>query len=282
MLNEIQVEFDKVREKDRTTKRNVRDMIANLKDELIELDNKLDSVNNSMADESTTTVSGDILTQSINKIQDQDVIKNFNTVCNNFYGGLTKLGKIMAKNLESENIENLKLYDYDKNLLYKIIVKDLYRRGDFSTADSLIKESKIPFDQNFRFIFNDLNTITRDLKSKNIETLIEWCVKYKAHLEKNRSSLHFESLKLKFILVFKTQPASSCVEYSKKFFQDYINDQKYFDQISKLLTLLIFKGNMKSCPYTEFDEEILWNKITNMFINDCCTILGNLSLFILN
>jgi hypothetical protein len=78
-----------------------------------------------------------------------------------------------------------------------IIAKDLYRRGDFNTADSLIKESNIPFDQNFRFIFNDLNLVTRDLKEKNVESLIEWCVKNKTLLQNINSSLHFESLKLK-------------------------------------------------------------------------------------
>jgi hypothetical protein len=46
------------------------------------------------------------------------------------------------------------------------------------------------------------------------------------------------------------------------------------------MTLLIFKGNMHNCPYNEFDEEILWNKIINLFINDCCTILSNI--FFLN
>ena len=78
-----------------------------------------------------------------------------------------------------------------------IIAKDLYRRGDFNTADSFIKESKIPFDQNFRFIFNDLNLVTKDLKEKNVETLIEWCTKNKNLLKNINSSLHFESLKLK-------------------------------------------------------------------------------------
>jgi hypothetical protein len=76
-------------------------------------------------------------------------------------------------------------------------VKDLYRRGDFSTADSLIKESKIPFDQNFRFIFKDLNLVTKDLKEKNLDTLLEWCERYKNLLENIKSSLQFETLKLK-------------------------------------------------------------------------------------
>jgi hypothetical protein len=38
--------------------------------------------------------------------------------------------------------------------------------------------------------------VTKDLKSKNIDTLIEWCVKYKALLDNMKSNLHFEALKL--------------------------------------------------------------------------------------
>lgn len=48
-----------------------------------------------------------------------DLNKNYNTLCNNFYAGLRKLGKIM-ENLESENIENFNLYNYDKNLFYNV------------------------------------------------------------------------------------------------------------------------------------------------------------------
>jgi len=56
-----------------------------------------------------------------------DLNKNYNTLCNNFYGNLSKLGKIMSKNLESENIDNFNLYDYDKTLFYNVIFLIKYR-----------------------------------------------------------------------------------------------------------------------------------------------------------
>lgn len=36
---------------------------------------------------------------------------------------------------------------------------------------------------------------------------------------------------------------------------------------------------MENCPYPEFNEEALWNKVTAMFINNCCTILSKYNLF---
>lgn len=48
MLNEILSEFQKVREKDKITKRGVSDMINNLKSELTSLSNGLDNINDEM------------------------------------------------------------------------------------------------------------------------------------------------------------------------------------------------------------------------------------------
>ena len=81
--------------------------------------------------------------------------------------------------------------------IMQIIIKDLYRRGDFKTADSLIAESKLEFDQNFRVLYTDLNEVTHELKNKNIDKLIEWCDKHRKLLDNIKSNLHFESLKLK-------------------------------------------------------------------------------------
>ena len=73
----------------------------------------------------------------------------------------------------------------------------MYRRGDFNTADSLIKESGIFFEQNFRLIYSDLNKVTLDLKEKNVSPIIEWCIKNKKTLDDMGSRLHFECLRLK-------------------------------------------------------------------------------------
>lgn len=124
-------------------------------------------------------------------------------------------------------------------------------------------------------MFSDLNTITSELRKRNIDVLIEWCEKHLDCLKKIHSILHFDSLKLKFISMFRTHSSNECVDYSKKIFKSYINDPKYFDQISKLMTLLIFKDNISNSPYNEYNEEMLWKQILTNFVNDCCSLLCN-------
>jgi hypothetical protein len=48
MLNEILGEFEKVRDKDKSTKKSIRDLIKGLKSELVILESELESVDNQM------------------------------------------------------------------------------------------------------------------------------------------------------------------------------------------------------------------------------------------
>ena len=49
-----------------------------------------------------------------------DIDKNYNSICNGFYGSLSKLGKIMVKDFTQENIDTFTVYPYDKNLFYTV------------------------------------------------------------------------------------------------------------------------------------------------------------------
>ena len=199
MLNQIVEEFVKIKEKDILTKNTVMDLISSLKSELLLLEeNVADDVSKTMLDIPQSEYFNVQLDKTNKKIEEKGISKNFNSIYNNFYGSLTKFGKILSKNLEKEE-EPIRIFPYNKKLFYQVLVKDLYRKGDFKTADALIKDSKIQFDQNFRYIFSDLNVISTDLKDRNLESVVEWCKKHKDKLEKLKSPLPFETLKLSVI-----------------------------------------------------------------------------------
>ncbi len=48
MLDEILIEFEKVKEKDKSTKNNVRSLIKSMKSELLSLEQDLERINNQM------------------------------------------------------------------------------------------------------------------------------------------------------------------------------------------------------------------------------------------
>jgi hypothetical protein len=192
----------------------------------------------------------------------------------------------MTKNFQTENnLSDCKIYSYDKSLFNTIILKDLYRRGDFETSDALIKDANLNFDQNYKFVFQDLNLITRDLKDHNIKTLHDWCLKYKTYLESIKSNLFFEVLKLEYILMLNDNEKSlkECVQFAKKEFAQFMTNKEHYLEISKLMTLLIFRKNeVSKSPYTEYNNiDNLWKKVSDIFINNCCTYLSKNKILII-
>ena len=279
MLNEIITGLDKVKEKHKKANTNISNILNKLQNNLKECENKLKEIPESENQENINKSYEKILNESITNLKSMNLIDDYNNYYNNFYGSLSKLGKIMVKNFQTDNnLSDCKLYSYDKSLFNTIILKDLYRRGDFETSDALIKDANLNFDQNYKFVFQDLNLITRDLKDHNIKTLHDWCLKYKTYLESIKSNLFFEVLKLEYILMLNDNEKSlkECVQFAKKEFAQFMTNKEHYLEISKLMTLLIFRNNeVSKSPYTEYNDiDNLWKKVSDIFINNCCTYLS--------
>jgi hypothetical protein len=286
MLNEIITGLDKVKEKHKKANTNISNILNKLQNNLKECENKLKEIPESENQENINKSYEKILNESITNLKSMNLIDDYNNYYNNFYGSLSKLGKIMVKNFQTDNnLSDCKLYSYDKSLFNTIILKDLYRRGDFETSDALIKDANLNFDQNYKFVFQDLNLITRDLKDHNIKTLHDWCLKYKTYLESIKSNLFFEVLKLEYILMLNDNEKSlkECVQFAKKEFAQFMTNKEHYLEISKLMTLLIFRKNeVSKSPYTEYNNiDNLWKKVSDIFINNCCTYLSKNKILII-
>jgi len=286
MLNEIITGLDKVKEKHKKANTNISNILNKLQNNLKECENKLKEIPESENQENINKSYEKILNDSITNLKSMNLIDDYNNYYNNFYGSLSKLGKIMVKNFQTDNnLSDCKLYSYDKSLFNTIILKDLYRRGDFETSDALIKDANLNFDQNYKFVFQDLNLITRDLKDHNIKTLHDWCLKYKTYLESIKSNLFFEVLKLEYILMLNDNEKSlkECVQFAKKEFAQFMTNKEHYLEISKLMTLLIFRKNeVSKSPYTEYNNiDNLWKKVSDIFINNCCTYLSKNKILII-
>ena len=279
MLNEIITTLDKVKEKHKKANTNISNILNKLQNNLKDCEKKLKEIPESESQENKKESYSKILNESISSLKSMNLIDDYNNYYNNFYGSLSKLGKKMSKNFQTENnLSDCKIYSYDKSLFNTIILKDLYRRGDFETSDALIKDGNLNFDQNYKFVFQDLNLITRDLKDHNIDTLHKWCEKYKTYLESIKSNLFFEVLKLEYILMLNDNEKSlkECVQFAKKEFAQFLTNKEHYSEISKLMTLLIFRKNeVSKSPYTEYNNiDDLWKKVSDIFINNCCTYLS--------
>ena len=136
MIRAITYEFNKIKIKNKTTQNEISNLINELKDNLVSCEKKLNAINESESEDEKKKKALPIIEETISKVNAMDIDKNYNAICNGFYGSLSKLGKIMQNDFgQRNNIDSFNLYPYDKKLFYTIIAKDLYRRGDFKTRD---------------------------------------------------------------------------------------------------------------------------------------------------
>ena len=70
-----------------------------------------------------------------------------------------------------------------------------------------------------------------------------------------------------------TNDANTCVNFIKQNFKVFLPNPACNEQIGKLATLLVYKNILDKSPYPDLKVDILWCKVINLFINDCCNIL---------
>ncbi len=173
--------------------------IHSLKEDVLSIRETLRNNNINLNEDNNAKVNDMI--NKLSKIEEHSYLKKYNNSANNYYSNLTKYSKSLSNNLENQNVQEDIPTKINKSSFVSILVKDLYRKGNFKTADSLIKESKIDFNEHYRRLYKDLNIITQDLKNNKLESLNEWINKNKAILETLNSSIEFDFAMLNFILL---------------------------------------------------------------------------------
>jgi hypothetical protein len=264
------------------------ELISSLKNSIIEIKNSITLSNTDMElnnDDSSNNKVHKII-NLIGKIEENNTLKKYNVSANSYYNNLTKYSKSLSQ-LEKEelynNTYNNQKISFNKDAFLTILIKDLYRKGNFNTANTLINESKINFNSNFKYLFNDLNIITQELKNGFLEGLLNWIKKYETHLKDFDSDLPFELNCFRFILLkdYKDLNKNEILNRGKFLFKDYISDFKYLTKISKAYSYMTLydsksiNSDLFQNKYANFmNKEAMISKLIEMFTRDCCLILN--------
>ena len=102
MLKEITDEFQKIKSKKKITQTQISSLINNLKDVLVKCEDNLKEIPKTDPPESQKEKASQLIDSAISEVNAMDIDKNYNSICNGFYGSLSKLGKIMVKEGKKE------------------------------------------------------------------------------------------------------------------------------------------------------------------------------------
>jgi hypothetical protein len=253
MLKSVLDEFQEIKVQRKLIHDKNISLLQDLKNDIISIKSLLnnqsinkseDEMINLNLNETTNSVENKIsnITTIINNIEKKAFVANFNNNTNNLYNTVSKFSKTLSV-FEKDDLEPPKLLPYEKNIFLKIICQDLYRKGNFQTADSLIIESKVNVDDNLKHLFQDLQLITKELKEYNIEPLNNWCIKHKDELNKIDSDLPFSITKYKFFEILYDENLSQfdVINKCKFIFKELLSQTKYVNKISELMSLVLIR-----------------------------------------
>ena len=124
MLNEIITGLDKVKEKHKKANTNISNILNKLQNNLKDCEKKFKEIPESESQENKKESYSKILNESISSLKSMNLIEDYNNYYNNFYSSLSKLGKKMSKNFQTENnLSDCKIYSYDKSLFNNLFFK---------------------------------------------------------------------------------------------------------------------------------------------------------------
>ena len=299
-MEEIEKSIIDLEEKETKTFEEMDDLLDSIDNLINETNNKLSEENNK--DESKTR---DILSNKETELRKLKLIPKVNRICNSYYHKYKELNKKIDDNIKGVNYLNNKnltkfIGNIDEQLIKEIIVDHLIRKGNVNTAQKYIEESKLDSSQLSKdiMIFQEYYDIINDLDNHKISKLYEWCIKNKSILlknideicnnekkeeenEKENKNIYFECVKYNYILLLEdsTKTVQDCVEFSRKHFKPFISNKNCLNEISKLMSRLLFKNikkeeneknseiKIENNKYSKIDLEKGWDFIKNLFID---------------
>lgn len=287
MLNKIIEDFQSLKEAKQQAQGNIRDVIGRLKNDIskikeyIQPEVRTDELNLKESKDANI----DKVIGTITKVEDDLLLKRFNNTSNDYYSNLGRFGKTMSNSFDGSDSSSVINFQFDNVSFLNLLTKELYRRGNLKTAESLIEESKIDFNSSFQYLFSELNSITQDLKKGILDSLLCWTVKYDAQLSEFKSEIKFKIAVVQVVNALHSNGLRrlEVVNESKRFLKGFCDNKKYFCEISKLFTYIsIFdKLKLRSCPayinYSEYDYDTLISGLVDQFTEDCCSIMSRLN-----
>ena len=295
-MEEIEKEISSLEEKEKTSFEEMDKLLDSI-------ENIINDTNNELSEDKNKNKTKDILTNKESELRKLKLIPKVNRICNSYYHKYKELNKKIDENIKGVNYLNNKnlnkfIGNIDEKLIKEMIVDHLIRKGNAKTVQKYIEESKLELSKLTKeiILFQEYYDIINDLNSHKINKLYDWCIKNKEILLKNmeeitgnkakkenenlEKNIYFECIKYNFILLLEdnTKSVQECVEFSRQNFKPFISNKVCLDEISKLMSRLLFRKtnnkdeNVKNeetkipnkCD--KIDLEKGWDFIKNLFI----------------
>ncbi|KAG0490769.1 hypothetical protein HPP92_007632 [Vanilla planifolia] len=185
---------------------------------------------------------------------------------------LSKYTKALEKNFNPDISKAYGSMSFDLHIVNQIIASHFYRLGLFDLGDCFVKESHETDGHKMKSLFLEMYRILEAMRSRDVGPALAWATMQSQRLLDNGSSLELKLHQLQFLEKLHKCERKEALSYARTYLAPFASMHKL--EIQKLMTCLLWAGRLDQSPYAEFMSDTHWEKITDEFTEQFCSLLG--------
>lgn len=191
--------------------------------------------------------------------------------------GVAKVGKGLTKLFPPPASAGRKPTVAERQAILAAICEHLQRAGAGKIATAIGQPAAFSSGQMARRVPTELvvamETMLPAFRRGEYGPSIQWCTLYSKRLHAAGSTVEFELHKLRFVQLLKHESGrQAAVKYSQRHFPPFA--AAHMHDIQRLMTAMLYAGQLASSPYASLQAPDLAARIENMLVADACIVHG--------
>ncbi|KAK9134184.1 hypothetical protein Syun_013514 [Stephania yunnanensis] len=263
-LSTIKDAFDRVTKKQKLSSSKAQEVIDQLRRELEEALEKLQSANSQSAVDEKS-----VLTELHKKLIEMGPLNQLEGSQKELNVGLSKYVKLLEKSFNPEIAKAYRNVEFDLHTVNQIIANHFYRHGLFDLGDCFINEAGV---DSLKTPFMEMYKILEDMRSRNLDSALNWAAAHHDTLLQKGSSLELKLHRLQFVEILQKGNRAEALQYARVHLAPFASVNMV--EIQKLMACLLWAGRLDCSPYAEYLSPEHWEKLTEELIQQFCSLFG--------
>lgn len=151
-------------------------------------------------------------------------------------------------------------------LVQECLLHHFYRKGDFDSADTLIREAGLSVDKALKEPYKRLSVLMESLRAGDIAPSLEWAKENRAGLADDGHRLEFELCRLRYLTLLQQQNPNEALLFAQKHFPVFSGT--FGTDIQTLMGCLAYANRLSAnSPYQSY--------VATDFLSNTCSRLSS-------
>lgn len=226
---------------------------------------------------SGTTTAQAAIGQLQAQVEQLGLVRDMNSSTKDLHSAINKLSKALDKavDMQQDICRGMRDWQFDQQLLNKVIAEHLYREGRFELADQFVAEAALPGGPELKATYVALHTVLQEIKRQKLAPALEWAQQHRAALSQDGSPSGFEFRlhEAAFLTTLSTAGQGAALAYARQHFGAFKG--RHLQDIQRLMGCLLFADRpAEETPYADLLSPARWAELAQEFARQACSLMG--------